>query len=188
VNAFIDSKSANAIPQFSAVQQAVATAEIKVPVEKLDCGNGTMNDHMRNALKTKENPTIAVRVVSYEISKDAGAVNGAVNGARKGSLSMGVVVKPVSIAATGTPEGEMLRVVGSKEIKMTVWDVTPPSLMFGRIEVRDFVTVNFRPATREMKTTAPHAVDSYEDRAWCARTTAASPSLTSVTARSSRTS
>lgn len=139
VNAYIETRSANAIPQVLAGEHGVTLTEIKVPVDKIECSNGTMNDHLREALKSHFNPTITFRVTSYDVSKGAEGVKGTLTG----SLSIAGVVKPVSIAAVGTADGEMLRVTGSKEIKMTDWDVIPPALMFGRIKVRDDVTVKF---------------------------------------------
>lgn len=139
VNAYIETRNANAIPQVLAGEHGVTLTEVKVPVDKLECSNGTMNDHMREALKSHLNPTITFRVASYDVTKGTDGVKGTLTG----SLSIAGVVKPVTIAAVGKAEGEMLRVTGSKEIKMTDWDVTPPTLMFGRIKVSDAVTVKF---------------------------------------------
>ena len=43
------------------LQKAVRTVEVSVPVQSLDCGNGTMNCHLRNALRMEANPTIEFR-------------------------------------------------------------------------------------------------------------------------------
>jgi hypothetical protein len=139
VNALVDTKSANAIPQLLIGTKAVVAVDVKVPVEKLDCGNGTMNEHMLRSLKANENPTILFRLSSYEIAKTSAAATGTL----KGTLSLGGVQKPVSITAEGKPEGEMLRVSGSTEILMTQYDLTPPTLMFGRIKVNEKVIVKF---------------------------------------------
>jgi hypothetical protein len=58
-------------------------------------------------------------------------------------LTLGGVQKAISIPAEGKTEGVALRVTGAVEVIMTDYDLTPPSLMFGRIKVRDPVTVNF---------------------------------------------
>jgi hypothetical protein len=139
VNALVDTRSTNAIPQLLVGDKTVVAVDVKVPVEKLDCGNGTMNEHMFKALKVVENPTILFRLASYEIDRTPNAVTGTL----KGTLSLGGVQKPLIITAEGKPEGEMLRVTGSSEIRMTDYDLTPPSLMFGRIKVNEKVTVKF---------------------------------------------
>jgi hypothetical protein len=139
VNALIDTRSTNAIPQLLVGDKAVVAVDVKVPVEKLDCGNGTMNEHMLKALKAVENPTILFRLASYEIDRTQNTVTGTL----KGTLSLGGVQKPLIITTEGKPEGEMLRVTGSSEIRMTEYDLTPPSLMFGRIKVNEKVLVKF---------------------------------------------
>jgi polyisoprenoid-binding protein YceI len=139
INALVDTKTANAIPLLLIGDKAVVAVDVKVPVEKLDCGNGTMNEHMLRSLKSNENPTILFRLTSYEIAKTSGAATGTL----RGTLSLGGAQKPVSITALGKPEGDMLRVSGSTEILMTQYDLTPPTLMFGRIKVNEKVIVNF---------------------------------------------
>src|SRR5687768_750413 len=42
-------------------EKAVTAAAVDVPAARLDCGNGTMNEHMNKALKAKDNPVIAFR-------------------------------------------------------------------------------------------------------------------------------
>ena len=139
VNAAIDTRSANAIPQLLAGEKAVIAVDVKVPADKIDCGNGTMNDHMVEALKANENPTILFRLASYEIARSGGSVIGTM----KGTLSLGGVQKPFTLTADGKAEGDMLRVTGATDIKMTDFALEPPSLMFGRIKVADKVTVKF---------------------------------------------
>ncbi|HEY2027543.1 MAG TPA: YceI family protein [Gemmatimonadaceae bacterium] len=139
VNAAIDTRTANAIPLLLTGDKAVIALDVKVPAEKLDCGNGTMNDHMLEALKAHENPTILFRLSSYEIARGTGTVTGTL----KGTLSLGSVQKPLTVTAEGKPEGDMLRVTGATEVRMTDYDLKPPTLMFGRIKVNDAVTVKF---------------------------------------------
>lgn len=139
VNAAIDTRSANAIPQLLGGEKAVIAVDVKVPAEKIDCGNGTMNDHMLEALKANENPTILFRLSSYEIARSPNAVTGTL----KGTLSLGGAQRPLTLSAEGKADGDMLRVTGATEIKMTDFDLKPPTLMFGRIKVGEKVTVKF---------------------------------------------
>ena len=41
-----------------------ARGEITIPLSTLDCRNGTMNGHMRTALKAQQNPTIRFRATA----------------------------------------------------------------------------------------------------------------------------
>ena len=48
-----------------AIENAV---DVTVPSEKMDCDNGTMNDHMRKALKVSDFPTIVFRLANYDVA------------------------------------------------------------------------------------------------------------------------
>ena len=123
------------------LDKAVRTVDVSVPVQSLECGNGTMNGHLRNALKAQENPVIKFRVAQYDVVP-GGANEGTVK--LKGNLTIAGQEKPVTIDATvATDAGGALRVKGSKEILMTEFGVRPPSLMMGTMKVRDRVVVNF---------------------------------------------
>lgn len=121
-------------------EKAVRTAAVNVPAAKLDCGNGTMNEHMRKALKTSDNPVIAFRVASYDLAK--GAEGTTVKMA--GELALGGVTKPITVLAKATEEaGGMLRIAGTHEVKMTEFGLKPPTLMMGTMKVGEKVTVGF---------------------------------------------
>jgi polyisoprenoid-binding protein YceI len=139
VNALVDTRGTGAVTQILGGDKAVLAMDLKVPAEKLDCGNGTMNEHMLKALKADENPTILFRLVSYDIARGQGAATGTL----RGVLTLGGVQKPMTIVAEGKPEGDQLRVTGQAEVKMTDFDLKPPTLMFGRIKVNENVMVKF---------------------------------------------
>ena len=131
--------SPNAVAQVTAGEKGVRAVHLSVPAEKLECGNGTMNSHMRKALKLDDNATIDFKLSSYDVSKGAEGSSGTL----KGTLSLGGVQKAISIAAVSKTEGGALHVTGAYVLKMSDYDLTPPSLMFGRIKVRDEVSVKF---------------------------------------------
>lgn len=139
VNATVEAATAGAVTKTLAGEKAIANVEVIVPTDKMDCGNGTMNDHMRNAIKAKDFKTIEFRLTGYDVAKSPDGVGGTLNG----TLTLGGVKKPIAIPATGADLGGALHVTGSYNLKMTDYDLTPPSLMFGRIKVRDEVTVKF---------------------------------------------
>ncbi len=121
-------------------EKAVTVAAVDVPSARLDCGNGTMNDHMRKALKTKDHAVIAFRVASYELAKAAEGTTITM----AGELSLGGVTKPVTVLAKATEQANgTLRVAGTHEVKMTEFGLKPPSLMMGTMKVGDKVTVGF---------------------------------------------
>jgi polyisoprenoid-binding protein YceI len=139
VNAVVEVKGANAISGLMTGEKEVKTVQVTVPAEKMDCGNGKMNDHMRNALKVSDNPTITFSLTNYDVAKNADGISGTING----TLDLGGVKKPISLQATGAPVGDMLHVSGVYELRMTDYGLKPPSLMFGRIKVGETVKVGF---------------------------------------------
>ncbi|MEO7368118.1 MAG: YceI family protein [Gemmatimonadaceae bacterium] len=113
----------------------VKTASLLVPVASLDCKNGTMNEHMRKALKAKDNPQIVWNLISYRVTGTAVVM--------KGTLKIAGKENPIELRGTGSAENGVIRVKGSKQIRMTEFGVKPPSLMLGTMKVGDAVTVSY---------------------------------------------
>jgi polyisoprenoid-binding protein YceI len=139
-DAKIESTSANSVAAILAGEKAVGGVAVRVSADKLDCANGTMNEHMLKALKAKEHGEIAFEVNSYELVKNGETVAVKLSG----SLSMGGVTKPITLNAdaSAAPNGA-LHVVGAYELRMTEFGLKPPSLMFGTMKVDDRVKVGF---------------------------------------------
>jgi len=139
-DAAIETAAAGATAAVLAGEKAVRTVTITVPAEKLDCSNGTMNEHMRKALKAKENPTIEFQLSTYTTSRTADGVQGELTGV----LSLGGVQKTITLQGTATDAGDgQLRVVGSHQLRMSEFGLKAPSLMLGTMKVDDRVKVSF---------------------------------------------
>ena len=133
------SAAPNAIAAVLAGEKAVKSVEFRVPATKLDCGNGTMNEHMLKALKAKEHGTIVFRVASYEVGKGAAGVTGKLTG----TLTLGGVQKTITVDATGRDASGGLRVAGTHELRMSDYGLKAPTLMFGTMKVNEVVKVGF---------------------------------------------
>src|SRR5262245_20902259 len=121
-------------------EKAVSTVEVKIPAERLECGNGTMNEHMRKSLKVKDNPTIAFRMNSYEVEKAGEGAHLTLDG----TLTLGGVERPITLAAdVKAGDSETLRVAGKHELRMTEFGLKPPSLLLCALQVGERITVNF---------------------------------------------
>jgi polyisoprenoid-binding protein YceI len=121
-------------------EKAVTAASITIPAAQLDCRNGTMNEHMKKALKVKEHPTIEFRIASYTLAKASEGMRAELTG----TLTLGGVEKPVTVQAIGKDEGDgTLRVTGTHEIRMTEYGLKPPTLMLGTMKVNERVNVGF---------------------------------------------
>jgi polyisoprenoid-binding protein YceI len=130
----------NAVSAVLAGEKAVSDIVVTVPAEKLDCRNGTMNEHMRKALKAEKYPTITFRVASYDLAKAADGLDVTLNG----TLTLGGVEKPITINATAKPgENGTLLVSGTREVRMTEFGLKPPTLMLGTMKVDERIKVGF---------------------------------------------
>jgi polyisoprenoid-binding protein YceI len=117
-------------------QMGSARGEITIPISTLDCRNGTMNGHMRTALKAAQNPTIRFRAASVRATA-AGAVTMA------GQLTIGGQTRDVTVTGTAAREGNGLRVRGTHNLTMTDYGIQPPRLMAGTMRVHAPVTIGF---------------------------------------------
>jgi polyisoprenoid-binding protein YceI len=130
----------NAVAAVLGGEKAVKSTEFRVPAEKLECGNGTMNEHMPKAIKAKEHKTIVFRVDAYDVAKGAEGVTGTLTG----TLTLGGVQKTITVDATGRDGGAgALRVAGTYQLKLSDYGLKAPSLMFGTMKVGDVVKVGF---------------------------------------------
>jgi hypothetical protein len=94
VNAVIDG-APNAIAQVTAGEKGVRASACVSSPGRWSAANGTMNEHMKKALKVEANPTIEFTLSGYDVSKSADGVTGTLTG----TLSLGGVQKTVAIPA-----------------------------------------------------------------------------------------
>jgi polyisoprenoid-binding protein YceI len=117
------------------IGQLVASAEIAIPLAQLDCGNETMNEHMRKALKAKEAPRVTFKLENYK--ENAGEIQ------LNGTLNIAGTERPIQLLGAVTDTKGVVRAVGKAQIRMSEWGVKPPTLMLGSMKVKDNVTINF---------------------------------------------
>lgn len=111
---------------------------VSVTVHDIECGDRTMNKHLRKALKEKDHPKIYFETDKYTLLDNSSTVKS------YGELTIAGVTRPVELNATLTalPQGGV-RVVGKVDIKMPDYKVKPPSLLFGTLKVANDVSVKF---------------------------------------------
>jgi polyisoprenoid-binding protein YceI len=113
----------------------VKGATVAVATGELDCSNGTMNEHMRKALKAEQAPRIEFTLESYELQANSASLNG--------KLQIAGTANAIVFPATITEENGVIRVKASKPINMKEWGIKPPSLMMGTMKVKEMVTIHF---------------------------------------------
>lgn len=141
IEATVTGAGAAATASAKEVGAAAKRALLTIPVAQLDCHNGTMNEHMRKALKASDNKTIEYRIATWDVTPrgdDSASVK------TSGTLVLAGAEKPITVdlAAKRGSVGSW-ELTGSKTIQMTEWGVKPPSLMLGTMKVRDPVTIRF---------------------------------------------
>jgi polyisoprenoid-binding protein YceI len=141
VQGTIDSGERAAPPSLENLAAAVSSVELKIDVAQLACGNGTMDGHMKKALKAAEHGTIEYRMDGYSASPPSAGTSTL---ELRGTLRIAGADQPIVMTAAATQESDgTLRVQGSQSITMSDWGVKPPSLMLGTMKVKDDVVVNF---------------------------------------------
>lgn len=122
------------------LKAVVREAGITIPVEMLDCDNGTMNGHMKKALKADEHETISYRLDAFEVTAEG--EEGQVE--MTGWLTIAGQELPIAFpAAIALTDDGAIRLQGQVELDMTEFGVKPPRLMLGTLKVHDQVTVHF---------------------------------------------
>jgi polyisoprenoid-binding protein YceI len=141
VEATVTGSGAAATAPAKEVAAAAKRALLTIPVAQLDCRNGTMNEHMRKALKANDHKTIEYRIATWELTPrgdDSASVKSS------GTLVMAGAEKPITVELTAKRDAAGgWALTGSKTILMTEWGIKPPSLMLGTMKVRDPATIRF---------------------------------------------
>lgn len=136
----VESPARGAVAAVLAGQKSVDSIAVTVSADRLDCKNGTMNEHMLKALKAKDHPVIAFRVASYDLSRAAAGIDVQLTGV----LALGGVEKPITVTAQATAgEDGALHVTGTYALRMTDYGLKPPTLMLGTMRVHNDVKVGF---------------------------------------------
>lgn len=136
----IESAGSGAVAAVLGGEKAVSNVVVTVPVDKLDCRNATMNEHMRKALKADKNPAVVFKVAAYDLAKSAEGVAVTLTG----TLTLGGVEKPITVDAQAkSGDNGTLLVSGTREVRMTEFGLQPPKLMLGTLKVDERIKVGF---------------------------------------------
>lgn len=121
---------------------SVTALELKIVAESLESGKSLMNKLTYEALKTKKHPNILFTLVSQEkISK---VKDGEYDALLKGNLTIAGVKKEITIKLKLIQNETEIILKGNKTIKMTDYEMKPPTAMFGTIKTGDEVTIEFK--------------------------------------------
>lgn len=121
-------------------EKVVTGVGLRFPIARIGCGNGTMEGHLRKALKAEQHPTVSYELSTYELALAAGGVSVQT----MGQLTIAGTARPIEMTLTvSRGEAGQLRVQGETALAMTSFGVQPPRLMLGTLKVGDTVKVSF---------------------------------------------
>jgi polyisoprenoid-binding protein YceI len=117
----------------------VKDALIKIPVEGIKSEKGKIMDNKTyDAFNYEKHPSISFLLNSEKINASNNTIE------MKGNLSMAGATRPIDLVANYKvlSNGD-LQITGSKKIKMTDFNMEPPTAMMGTIKVGDEVIIGF---------------------------------------------
>ena len=120
----------------------------RVDSRSLDGGRGAaMNEKIHAALKVDQYPEIV-----YQQS-GGGQLSRASDGnwliKTEGILSIAGVDQAVEVDVQASADGDNLSLVAEKDLAMSVFEIEPPSAMFGQIQTEDSITVSINFSYRK---------------------------------------
>jgi polyisoprenoid-binding protein YceI len=111
------------------------TVSVTLPAESLKSGKDAMDKNAYKSLKTDKNKQIIFQLASSKITGKTITCSG--------NLTISGTTKPVEVDVTYEVKNGSIVCKGSKKIKMTDFNVEPPSFMFGTVNTGDEITVTF---------------------------------------------
>jgi polyisoprenoid-binding protein YceI len=117
-------------------------ARITVDVEDIESGKRIMNNKTYEALKSEKHPQITFELESI---KDFYAAGTRFSGKATGTLTIAGESRNVSIPFNGKLKnnGNHINISGDYSLKMTSYNVDPPTAMLGSLTTGDKVTVAY---------------------------------------------
>ena len=120
----------------------ISKLNFTLPAESLKSGHGTMDNNTYKALKTDNYKSIEFKYSSAKISQiNPANYQLSVNG----KLSIAGSVRETEILATVryNAEDKSYTVTGKKDLRMTDYNVKPPTVMFGTIKTGNDISISF---------------------------------------------
>jgi len=122
-------------------ENLVKDVKVSIPVKSIESGKNKMNDIMYDALKAEEHPKIEYELISSEVIQKSG---NEFTLQTNGYLTVAGVTKQIALQVKGKQlDDQTIEFTGSKNLKMTDFNVDPPKALFGAIKSGDEVDVKF---------------------------------------------
>jgi hypothetical protein len=117
----------------------VSGAQLQLEVHKFNCGRAPINRDFRATLKAEQHPHIVLKLDEIIYNSDAPNYIQALMTINIAGVDRNEIVE---IEVTD-PSKEIVAVKGAKRLKITDFNLTPPTAMFGLIKVEDELDISF---------------------------------------------
>lgn len=121
----------------------IKSVQLSLKVESLKSGKSGMDSRIHSAFDSKKHPDISFRSTEVTLNDDLKG------GVAKGQLTMAGSTRTVEIPFAIESVGNNWKFVGLSGLKMTNFDMSPPTAVMGTIRSGDDVTVRFEVVTRQ---------------------------------------
>ena len=120
----------------------LTSLQFNIPVKSLKSGNNAMDKNTYKALKVEENSSIEFLLSSAKVTP-VDALNYQVK--VTGKLTIAGTTRETELIATGkiNPADKSLTISGTKKIKMTEYNVKPPTVMMGSIKTGNDISISY---------------------------------------------
>lgn len=131
-------------PDFLSEESNNVFMQVEIRVDGFECGRSRMNRDLRDALKSDQFPEIIFMFNSAEIIEAPSDNDDPFELLVNGSLTVAGNTKNISFTTRAYYiNSSKVRAVGHTTIRMTDFDVTPPTALMGLVQARDELTVKF---------------------------------------------
>jgi hypothetical protein len=121
--------------------ETIKAGSIRVEVDEIQSGKRIMNNKTYDALRSDKHPYINFQLKSVDDMYSAGRN---FSGKARGILTIAGQSRNVTIPVSGNIEDNSIIIDGDYLIKMTNYEVDPPTAMFGSLKTGDEVTVEYK--------------------------------------------
>ncbi|WP_242203590.1 YceI family protein [Aestuariivivens insulae] len=115
--------------------------QVEIPVETLKSGKKSMDKNTYKALNTNTYPKVSFKLTKVDEVKSLGGNKYEVKA--YGDLTIAGTKKNIPLKLEVQINGSTVKLVGEKDIKMTDFNVDPPTALFGTITTGDALTIKF---------------------------------------------
>lgn len=116
--------------------ESISSFKLIIPVESIKSESKGMDDKMYDALKSEDHPNI-----TFKLNKIQAISSTQIKAL--GYLTIAGTTKQVVLIANYKVENGKIIIKGSKDLKMTDYNVDPPTAVFGTIRSGDEVTIAY---------------------------------------------